>query len=63
MMFKIQQTIYRNSPTFSDSYDRGWWEENGWLEKKRKFYIPHRAGPVKVAAARALGAVLAKVFG
>ena len=63
MMFKIQQTIYRTSPTFRDTYDRRWWEKNGWLDKKRRFYIPHRASPVKTAAARAFGAVMARIFG
>ena len=63
MMFKIQQTIYRDSPAFRDSYDRSWWQKNGWLDKKRKFYIPYRAGSIKLAAARGLGAVMAKVFG
>jgi multimeric flavodoxin WrbA len=62
MMFKIQQTAYRDSPAFRDTYDRGWWEKSGRLEKGRTFYIPHRASPVKVVFARALGAVMAKVF-
>lgn len=62
MIFKVQQTIYRTSPVFKDTYDRDWWNTTGRLDKKRTFYIPHRANPIKVKAARAAGAVLAKVF-
>ncbi|SHI10481.1 NADPH-dependent FMN reductase [Sporobacter termitidis DSM 10068] len=62
MIFRVQQSIYRSAPQFKGTYDRAQWEQNGWLDKKRAFYIPHRANPVKTAAARAAGAVLAKLF-
>jgi multimeric flavodoxin WrbA len=55
-MFKIQQMAWQREPP--DSVDYAYWQGKGWLEPACTFYITHRAHPVKVALARAAGAVI-----
>jgi multimeric flavodoxin WrbA len=56
MMFKIQQLAWqRENP---GSLDYAYWHDQGWLGPACTFYIPHRSNPLKVAAARGVGALL-----
>jgi hypothetical protein len=56
LMFKIQQLAWqRENP---GSLDYAYWHDQGWLDPARTFYIPHRSNPLKVAAARGVGALL-----
>ena len=59
MTFKIQQIAWRRvaDPT---SLDYRYWHEQGWLDARREFYIPHQANRAKVALARLAGSVLAR---
>jgi multimeric flavodoxin WrbA len=56
--FKIQQLAWQREDP--NSYDYAYWNDQGWLASERTFYIAHRAGRVKVAAARLAGAVVAR---
>ena len=56
MVFRVQQLVWPNEPP--GSHDRSYWEANGWLSPGCTFYVPHRANPVRVAAARLTGAVV-----
>ena len=58
MAFKIQQLAWQREPP--GSYDYAFWKDHGWLESDRTFYVPHRASRLKVALARATGAVIAR---
>ncbi len=67
MVFKIQQK-YRelefkkhkelNQVNFDDQY----WEQQGWLDPKRDFYIPHKPAVIKSKTARILGGLIARVL-
>lgn len=56
MVFKIQQLVWRCEP--AGSYDRAYWEAQGWLSPGCTFYVPHRANLITVALARLTGAVV-----
>lgn len=56
MVFRIQQLVWPREP--AGSYDRAYWEAQGWLAPRCTFYVPHRASPVKVALARLTGAIV-----
>ncbi len=60
MAFRIQQLAFHRAA--ADSHDYAFWRGQGWLEAGRTFYVPHRAGWLKVALARATGAVVAKIM-
>ncbi|MBN2005607.1 MAG: flavodoxin family protein [Anaerolineae bacterium] len=60
LTFKVQQLAWQNEP--SDSFDRAYWKNQGWLERDRTFYIAHRASRAKVALARLAGAAVARVL-
>jgi multimeric flavodoxin WrbA len=57
MVFKIQQRAWRRSPR-TDTIDYRYWQNQGWLEPACSFYIPHHTHPVKLALARAAGALI-----
>jgi NAD(P)H-dependent FMN reductase len=59
MTFKIQQLAWQRA-TVKDSVDYRYWSEQGWIDPRREFYIPHRANPVKVGLARLAGAAIAR---
>jgi multimeric flavodoxin WrbA len=57
MTFRIQQLSWKGvSP---DSLDYAYWEEKGWFDPDRTFYIDHRANPLKVRLARLVGRTMA----
>jgi multimeric flavodoxin WrbA len=56
MVFKIQQLVWQREPV--ESYDRAYWEAQGWLSPGCTFYVPHRANLITVALARLTGAVV-----
>jgi multimeric flavodoxin WrbA len=58
MVFKIQQLTWQCE--LPGSYDRTWWQEQGWLAPVCTFYLAHRANPVKVALARMVGAAVSR---
>lgn len=58
MVFKIQQLTWQCEPP--GSYDRTWWQEQGWLAPACTFYLTHRANPVNVALARLVGVVVSR---
>jgi multimeric flavodoxin WrbA len=58
LAFKIQQLAWQREP--SDSCDVAYWRERGWLASDCTFYVPHRAGRLKVMLARVAGAVVAR---
>ena len=58
MIFRIQQAGWRKAAP--GSIDYAYWNDKGWLDERHcTWFIPHRASPVTVAAARVVGAVAA----
>jgi multimeric flavodoxin WrbA len=57
MTFRIQQHAWNTH--IDSSLDYRYWRDQGWLDRSQTFYIPHRAGWLKVALARLAGALLA----
>ncbi len=57
MTFKIQQHAWTAHP--DESVDYNYWNDHGWTNPRCDFYIPHRAGRVKVLLARGLGRIIA----
>ncbi len=57
MVFKIQQIGWKKCDP--DSIDYHYWRQNGWLDPRRTFYIPHSANWLKVRLARLAGSALA----
>jgi hypothetical protein len=61
MTFRIQQ-IGWNKAAKKDTPDYDYWHGRGWLNQKVEYFFPHRAGRVKVGAARLVGSMLAGFF-
>ena len=61
MLFKIQQQAWQKAPP--DGLDYRYWSEQGWLDPRREFYLPHTANALKVALARLTGSVIGKFVG
>lgn len=62
MAFKIQQSYWLKRKEFQNTIDYKYWNEHGWLDSHRKFYIDHRAGHIKVFFGRLLGRIAAVFF-
>lgn len=60
-MFKIQQWSWQRKG-IPGTVDYQYWQKQGWFEPRRDFYIPHRANPIKVALARLVGGIIARVM-
>jgi multimeric flavodoxin WrbA len=58
MMFKIQQMAWRKANPGTLDYQ--YWEQQGWMDPKRTFYIPHHSHVLKVGLARFVGTVIGK---
>jgi multimeric flavodoxin WrbA len=61
MVFKIQQMSWRAKGR-PGTLDYQYWEQQGWFDQKRTFYIPHDASRLKVALARLTGVVIGKIM-
>jgi hypothetical protein len=61
MMFKIQQMSWQ-AKTNPDTLDYQYYQQQGWFEPERTFYIPHEASWLKVALARLTGVVIGKLM-
>jgi multimeric flavodoxin WrbA len=59
MMFKIQQMSWQ-AKGIPGTVDYQYWQQRGWFDPHRTFYIPHQSGRFKVAAARLAGLVIGK---
>ncbi len=59
-MFRLQQSAWRKADP--GSVDFAYWQRNGWFDRRRSFFLPHRAPRPRVLAARAAGALLARLF-
>jgi multimeric flavodoxin WrbA len=60
MTFRIQQLAWLKGDP--EKYDFQYWNSKGWLEPQREFYVPHRAGKLKVAISRGLGQLFYKLM-
>jgi hypothetical protein len=60
MMFKIQQLAWQRSSSELETVDFKYWHDQGWIEPKCDFFIPHQAGSIKMAAAHLTGALIAR---
>lgn len=60
MVFKIQQ-ISRSSAA-RDTLDYQYWREQGWTDPRRTYFVPHQGGRAKVALARLVGGIMARLF-
>jgi multimeric flavodoxin WrbA len=56
MVFKIQQRAWRKANPATVDYQ--YWQQHGWIDPHREFFIPHDANPVTVGLARLVGGVL-----
>ena len=58
LIFRIQQKGW--SEVAPGSIDYAYWKDKDWLDTRRTtWFLPHRANPIKVAAARLVGRVAA----
>jgi NAD(P)H-dependent FMN reductase len=55
-LFRVEQMIWRNEK--ADSVSRRYWEEKGWLDSRRTFFVGQSASLLKVALARLLTAAI-----
>ncbi|MGA2381763.1 MAG: flavodoxin family protein [Spirochaetia bacterium] len=61
VVFRIQQAGWRKAAR--GSIDYSYWNDRGWLDFRRcTWFLPHRASPLNVAAARLVGSVAAAIF-
>ena len=61
MVFKMQQMAWQGKAN-QDTLDYQYWKREGWLDPQRTFYIPQKAGWLKVALARLAGVLIGKVM-
>ena len=61
MMFKVQQMSWKAKGQ-PGTPDYQYWQQKGWFDPKRTFYIPHKANPLKVALARLTGTIIGKIM-
>jgi multimeric flavodoxin WrbA len=59
MMFRIQQIAWGRIKGPQFQYDLGYWQDQGWLDAHREFYIPYHAPQIKVFLARLAGTLIA----
>jgi multimeric flavodoxin WrbA len=59
MMFRIQQIAWGRTKPPQFQYDIRYWQDQGWLDQHREFYIPHYAPQIKVFLARLAGTLIA----
>jgi len=57
MTFRIQQRAWQKNN--DGSVDYHYWEDQGWLDPERSFYIEHYSNPIKVGLALLTGSLLA----
>ncbi len=60
IVFKVQQISWQK--TKEQSITRDYWQEQGWLDSRRTYYIPHRRSRALTAAARIIGRAVALFF-
>jgi len=60
MFFRILQIGW--SKAEPGTIDYRYWKENHWLDKHAKFYLEPHSSPLKVAAARLVGSIIARVM-
>ena len=60
--FKVQQKFWLKNEKYCDTVDFRYWQENGWLRKGCRYYVPSRANLLKVALARGVGSLAAMFF-
>ncbi|MHC1770345.1 MAG: hypothetical protein AB9907_01190 [Flexilinea sp.] len=61
MVFKIQQMAWRSGGE-SGSLDYRYWEQQGWFDPGKTYFIPHQAGWLKVALAQLCGFIIGKLM-
>lgn len=59
LMFRIYQSVWQGAK-FNGTLDQRYWQENGWFDPHKTFYIAHRANLFKVGAARLAGGVIGR---
>lgn len=57
MVFKIQANAWKKSAP--ESLDHRYWQENGWLDARASYFVPHQGNPITTLLARALGPLIA----
>jgi multimeric flavodoxin WrbA len=60
MIFRTQQ--YTWSRADRDSLDYQYWQNQGWTNPRTTFFMPHRANPFIVFAARLVGGILGRIW-
>ncbi len=61
IMFTIQQMSWQKKAD-PESLDYQYWQQRGWFDPKRTFYIDHDAGWLKVALAQRMGVIIGKIM-
>ena len=62
MFFKVQQKYWQKNTSDQDTYDYGYWKDQGWVDPSCKYYTPVCSGHLKVMTARLAGAFVAFFF-
>lgn len=61
--FTVQQSYWRRSEAFENTFDYAFWKGAGWLEQGKRYYDPAMARSPKAIFARLLGKFVALFFG
>ena len=59
LAFRVQQLCWLKEKELETTVDGRFWLQKGWLERKCRYYVPFRANPVKLMAARGFGWLVA----
>jgi multimeric flavodoxin WrbA len=59
--FTVQQYSWRRRGEISNLTQQ-YWQQKGWLDKGRRFYMPHRRNVIVSGLARAAGLAIARFF-
>lgn len=63
LAFTVQQTYWRRSEAFENTFDSAFWKGAGWLEQGRRYYDPAMARSPKALFARLFGKFIALFLG
>lgn len=57
--FKVQQKYWQKLAQCQDTVDYKYWQMNEWLQRDCNYYIPNKAGFLKIKLAQLIGSIVA----
>lgn len=60
--FKVQQKYWQKSRIKPDMLDLSYWKDKGWTQRSCSYYIPNKAGFIKVRLAGMAGNIISRFF-